>query len=292
MRYIIPISGKDSLATAIVQMRRQPDLPYEFMFNPTGAEYEEVFDWLDRVEIFLGSKIIHIGEDLKSIIEDYNYFLPSSGARYCTRRAKIEPMEKWLGQDECCIYYGIRADENRVGYENASGRITSILPLVEEDIGIEGVYDIITTHNLKPPSFFWTSVYKEVERRIGGGLLIRELLRPWQLDLLFAGRTRANCNFCWGQRLYEWVWCSETHPDLFWEAEKMEHLGGDDIFTWNSGRSLKWIWDNRRTIKKDRIDEVVKIIRRLSQGEIFFDGTEGGFKDILSVTSCGLFCGK
>lgn len=70
VRHIIPISGKDSLTTAIVQIKRNPELPYEFMFNPTGAEYPEVFEWLDNVEKFLGAKIIHVGEHLETIIED------------------------------------------------------------------------------------------------------------------------------------------------------------------------------------------------------------------------------
>lgn len=206
MRHIIPISGKDSLATAIVQLKRQPDLPYEFMFNPTGAELPEVFEWLEKVEVFLGQKIVRIGEDLESIIEDYGYFLPSSGARYCTRRSKIEPMERWLrGDDICMIYYGIRADEDRKGYENASGRLIPVLPLVEENINLEGVYHIIQQHDLKPPVFFWDRLKKEVVRILGGDSLIKTLLTDWQQDMLFTWRTRANCFFCYAQRLFEWV---------------------------------------------------------------------------------------
>jgi len=46
-RHIMPISGKDSLATALFQLAYEPDRPYEFMFNPTGAELPEVFTWLE-----------------------------------------------------------------------------------------------------------------------------------------------------------------------------------------------------------------------------------------------------
>lgn len=38
MRHIIPISGKDSAATALVQMAREPSLPYESDFAVLGAE--------------------------------------------------------------------------------------------------------------------------------------------------------------------------------------------------------------------------------------------------------------
>ena len=77
-RHIIPISGKDSLCTALVQIKINPDLNYEFVFNPTGAELPCVFDWLDKVELYLGKPIARVGKDLLEIIEDYNYFLPSS----------------------------------------------------------------------------------------------------------------------------------------------------------------------------------------------------------------------
>lgn len=42
IRHIIPISGKDSLCTAIVQ-RQAEALEYEYLFNPTGSELPEVF---------------------------------------------------------------------------------------------------------------------------------------------------------------------------------------------------------------------------------------------------------
>ena len=94
VRHIIPISGKDSLCTALVQMKDEPDLNYEFLFNPTGSELPEVFDWLKMVETYLGKPINHIGRPLLEIIEANNYFLPSRLARYCTRQSKIEPMLK------------------------------------------------------------------------------------------------------------------------------------------------------------------------------------------------------
>jgi len=115
MRHIIPISGKDSLATALVQIKRKPELNYEFVFNPTGAELPCVFDWINNVEKYLGKPIARVGEDLIEIIEDNNYFLPSRQSRYCTRQSKIEPFEKWIGKEDANVYYGIRADENRGG---------------------------------------------------------------------------------------------------------------------------------------------------------------------------------
>lgn len=291
MRHIIPISGKDSLCTAIVQLKRQPELDYEFVFNPTGAELPVVFDWIIAVEKYLGKKIVQIGDDLESIIEDNGYWLPSQNKRYCTKYSKIFPFERWLGKDICTVYYGIRADETREGYINASGRITVCLPLVEENIDINGVYQIIEEAGLKPPQFFWQSVYDEVCRLIGGEHFIKALLTPWQIDMLFSWRSRANCYFCFNQRHYEWIGLLEFYPDKFWHAEKMEHLGSNGIYSWCKV-PLAQLAKRAKSIKRTRIRKIVKLIQARKQGVLVFDDTEDGFSDILATTSCGLFCGK
>ena len=64
MRHIIPISGKDSLATALVQTTRYPNLPYEFLFNDVGCELPETYAWLDAVERKTGWKINRVGKCL------------------------------------------------------------------------------------------------------------------------------------------------------------------------------------------------------------------------------------
>jgi len=157
MRHIIPISGKDSLCTAIVQTEYKPNLKYEYLFNPTGAELPEVFDWLENIEKTMGIEIARVGEDLEALIEINGFFLPSRRARYCTRQSKIEPMIKHIGKDNATIYYGLRADENRGGFDNsASPNIYPVYPLKDFGIGIKQVYRIINDRGLKPPTFFWS----------------------------------------------------------------------------------------------------------------------------------------
>lgn len=291
IRHIIPISGKDSLATAIVQREKQPELPYEYVFNPTGAEFPEVIEWIKKVEAYLGSPIVFVGADLMEIIEDYNYFLPSSRARYCTRQAKIEPFEKWIGKDEAMVYYGIRADEKRQGYSSITGRITPVMPLVEAGYGINDVYRIIDEKGLKPPSFFWPQLYVSVAKIVGTETL-QSAFNPWQKAAMFAGRSRANCYFCFNQRLYEWAWLYETHRDLFDKAEAMEHLGGDKKFTWHNGESLESIGNRYKDLREKRARSIAKIIWANQQGVLAFPDDEDGFNDTLATTSCGLFCGK
>ena len=293
MRHIIPISGKDSLATAILQTAKKPELDYEYVFNPTGAELPEVFDWIENVGKYFGKEIVQVGENLEYIIsEKYNYFLPSQRSRYCTKESKLHPFVDWVGSEEAYAYYGIRADENREGFNNkTSPNITPFYPLQEAGINLEGVYIIINSVGLKPPTFFWLSMYEYVKDRLGFDP--KSILPEWIFDMLFAGRSRANCYFCFNQRYAEWVWLLEVHPDLFWNAESFENKGSDEIFTWSSNKkSLKQIADERQIIFEKRANQIIKAIYKYRQLRLFEDEGNKEIIDVLSIKSCGLFCGK
>lgn len=293
MRHIIPISGKDSLATAILQKELEPNLPYEYVFNPTGAELPEVYSWMKAVENYLGKKIIHVGQNLEAIIEMYNYFLPNQKARYCTRESKIEPFINWINGDQCTVYYGIRADENRKGFDNTlSPHIHAKMPLVEKNIDLKGVYLIINSKNLKPPTFFWESIYLEVCRIMGFD--VKDVIIEYEFDVLFAGRSRANCYMCFNQRLYELVWLLETYPKLFDKMEWYESQGGEKEYTWKRDYPMRKIRENAERIKKKRVYTICKFIAKKCQLELFLpqEEDEEDFYDILAVKSCGLFCGK
>ena len=116
MRHVVPISGKDSLATALVLKAHHPEIDAEYFFSDTGAELPETYAWLNKVETHLG-KINRIGKSLEEFIEKYQY-LPSRQARFCTNESKIRPMERLFRQeDKVHLYFGLRADEsNRIGY--------------------------------------------------------------------------------------------------------------------------------------------------------------------------------
>lgn len=292
MRHIIPISGKDSLATAIVQTTRKPDLDYEFVFNPTGLELPEVFEWIERVEAHLKKDIVRVGRNLKDIIAlEYNYFLPGPRSRYCTRQSKIEPFVEWIGGEECTVYYGIRADEDREGFNNqTSPNITPVYPLKESLIDLRAVYLIVNNFNLKPPTFFWKSVHAQVVSRLQEDP--RGYLPEWIFDSLFAWRTRANCDRCFNQAQYEWVGLLDNCPDRFQEAKAWEHLGGDGkVYHWNAHKSLEEIEQEADRIRNRRVNQIIKSIQRFKQFSLFKDD-DSSFIDVLSVKSCGLFCGK
>lgn len=289
VRHIIPISGKDSLCTAIIQ-RQRLEVDYEYLFNPTGSELPEVFVWLKKVEDFLGAKINHVGRDLQEIIAGNNFFLPSRLARYCTRQSKIEPMLKYIGDDEAEVYFGIRADEDRKGFSNLwSPNISCNYPLKDAGIGIEDVYKIINQYGLKPPVFFWDRLYKSVKSAIGFDPKVT--LPEWLFDSLFAWRSRANCFHCFNQRQYEIVGLWEHYPDLaekaLWYEKQGTSKGG---YTWRE-RPFDWYRDNSDAIFDNRVRKITYKIRQFQQLDLFSEQNDLDFINLFTG-SCGLLCGK
>jgi 3'-phosphoadenosine 5'-phosphosulfate sulfotransferase (PAPS reductase)/FAD synthetase len=127
MRHIIPISGKDSLAAAVVQMELQPNLPYELLHTDVGVDMPEVYAWLTKVEKCLQRPIVMVGKSLEQVIDEQG-MLPSPQVRFCTRIGKIEPMEQYIGGDQATVYFGIRADEERTGYVRGLPNINAVFP--------------------------------------------------------------------------------------------------------------------------------------------------------------------
>jgi hypothetical protein len=299
MRHIIPISGKDSLATALVQIAREPDLPYELFFNDVRAELPETYEWLNKVEKKLGKKIHRIGKSLEQIIYEKG-ILPAPKVRFCTCLSKIKPMEEWVGEDAATAYFGIRADEDRVGYSSSSHNITPKFPLQELGIGLPEVYRIVDSQELRPPTFLWQRMVDIVSEKLDarshtGFRLFRNAedtfarIPPHIFDRLFCWRSRPNCFFCLFQSKWEWVGLLEHHPELFDKAEKIEtDVGGKDRretpYTWRSDASLGEIRQNKDTIIARRAAQIMKALRTQ---KIVEDSN-----DLLQVTSCGLFCGK
>lgn len=297
MRHIVPISGKDSLATAIWQMAHDPNLPYEFVFNDTRAELPATYEWLDRVEATLGIKIIRIGKDLEQVINEQG-ILPSPRIRFCTERAKIIPMDQFIGKgNTATVYFGLRSDEpDRVGAFKTK-KLTPCYPLREAGIGIETVYRIVNTRGLLPPDFFWQRLYDAVAEHMGGLMGLCEQWPVWMRSRVFAWRSRPNCFFCFFQRRYEWVGLLEFYPDLFARAEEIEARVGNDPdcrrstgFQWiEEGYPLSKIRVNAGSIFQKRVSAVCKLINEAAQTKLF----ESALDEMdMAGTSCGLLCGK
>ena len=295
MRHIIPISGKDSLATAVVQTVRRPDLKYEYIYNDTRMELPDTYAWIDKVESVMGITITRAGKSLATIIAEQK-ILPSPLARYCTKLAKIYPMRDYIGKDDATVYIGIRADENRPGGQETKS-LTVNYPLKELGINLPLVYRIVEDKGLMPPSFFWVRIHDAVHSALGADAYIIEQLPRWIFDRTFAWRSRPNCFMCFYQRQYEWVGLLEHHPELFADAEKIEAESGyeNDIresrFYWlGKDKPLSYIRENSERIIQARIDAIVVMLMKTRQMELFTDALFDQLE--AAQTSCGLYCGK
>lgn len=294
VRHIIPISGKDSLATAIVQMAFEPDLSYEFIYNDTKAELPETYRWLDLVEKTLGIKITRIGKSLEAIIFEKG-ILPSANTRYCTQLSKIYPMNDWIGDEQSTIYIGLRHDEDRAGLTPSKNQSVKY-PLKERGIGLFAVYDICKSKNLMPPNFFWERLFKRVCEilQCDESVVRRELADEMIFSRAFAWRSRPNCFFCFYQRRYEWIGLLEFHPELFQKAEEIENqFAGDrreNAFFWIQDLPLSELKKKADYYFQKRAMDTAKMIHQKLQGDLFahiiIDDLD------LAQKSCGLFCGK
>lgn len=335
VKHLVPVSGKDSLTARLLLGEMNTGITYESFYNDTGMELPEVVGdpetgdrgWLGKVEDYIGQVILRIGASLKDIIYSQN-FLHSHQARYCTRMAKIFPMEEWIGMNtEAYVYYGIRYDEkDRKGYESFNSRfhIHPVYPLIDAKYTLPMVWQYLADRDLLPPQFFWQDLYERVMHKLMPhvtwfGLTKPEdfltKFKPWEQAILFAGRSRPNCHHCHYQRLYECVWLLETHEKLFWENVELEEevgtrervislneglwkdAGLEDVsytyvYSFNSRYSLREIASQAERIKQERVNDVVSVIIDCWKAELPSDVVMRKHSTMLDITSCGPYCGK
>ena len=147
--HIVPFSGgKDSTATALWLNEHEPR-DYIYVYNDTSAELPEVEACLRRAEQRFGKPIVRIVADLPEVIREQG-MLPSPRARYCTRMVKTHALDDWIGKRRAVLYIGIRADEQRVGYQVTRPNITVRYPLQEAGLGLADVWRMIETYELPP----------------------------------------------------------------------------------------------------------------------------------------------
>jgi len=154
VRHVLGISGgKDSAALAIYMKDKYPSLDIEYYTCDTGKELEETYQLITNLEIYLGKKIKLLkGADgsneapFDHFLKMYGGYLPSSNARWCTQKLKLEPFEKFVGDDNVISYVGIRGDEDREGYISRKPNIQSIFPF-RRNIWSEDVITKVLSNN-------------------------------------------------------------------------------------------------------------------------------------------------
>jgi hypothetical protein len=136
IRHVLGISGgKDSAALAIYLKDKYPNLDLEYYTSDTGKELDETYQLIENLKIYLGKpiQILQGGEGshldpFDHFLQSYGGYLPSSMSRWCTKKLKLEPFEKYVGDDLVVSYVGIRGDEDREGYISKRTNIQSIFP--------------------------------------------------------------------------------------------------------------------------------------------------------------------
>jgi 3'-phosphoadenosine 5'-phosphosulfate sulfotransferase (PAPS reductase)/FAD synthetase len=217
-RHVLGLSGgKDSAALAVYMRDHYPELDIDYFFTDTGEELPEVYEFLGRLEGYLGKPIARLNpkRDFKFWLREYNHFLPSAQTRWCTRKLKLAPFEQWvrpwlIAGDKVTSYVAIRADEEyREGYAAKADNLFVQLPFREDGIDKPGVVDILESSGLGYPKYY-----------------------EW--------RSRSGCTFCFFQQKIEWVRLKERHPDAFEAAKALEKdaLEHGSPFTWSKGESL------------------------------------------------------
>jgi hypothetical protein len=157
VRHVLGISGgKDSAALAIYVKTKYPTIDLEFYSCDTGKELDETYQLIRNLEVYLGIKIKLLqgaensSEDpFDHFLKMYGGYLPSSTSRWCTKKLKLEPFEKYVGTDPVVSYVGIRGDEDREGYISTKKNIQSIFPFRKNIWSQDVMNKLLANQNLE-----------------------------------------------------------------------------------------------------------------------------------------------
>ena len=185
----------------------------EYVFSDTEKELQETYDYLAKLEAYLGQKIIRLTHGTMTfddLLKARRGFLPSPQMRWCTQYLKIAPFERYVGDDNVVSYVGLRADEaHRRGYVSSKKNIRTVFPLIEAGFNKQDVARLLEDSGLGFPDYY-----------------------KW--------RSRSGCFFCFYQQRVEWVGLLENHPELFRQAMEYERVDTEtgERYTWVQGESL------------------------------------------------------
>jgi 3'-phosphoadenosine 5'-phosphosulfate sulfotransferase (PAPS reductase)/FAD synthetase len=274
-RHVLGISGgRDSAALAVFMRQHHPELSVEYFFTDTGKELPEVYDFLGRLEGFLGQPIVRLNpdRDFDFWLGQYKHFLPSVQTRWCTRQLKIRPFEAWIRPDldagvSVTSYVAIRSDESqREGHASKHANLTVRLPFREHGVDLAGVKELLEASGVGLPAYY-----------------------DW--------RSRSGCTFCFFQQKIEWVHLKERHPEAFEEAKRYEKLAREHSspFTWSSSESLEELEQPERIeeIRARHAQRVARIAAARRPGVLQGEDAASDVEEIYGTSGKGcLACHK
>ena len=274
VKHVLGLSGgRDSAALAVYMRQHHPELEIEYFFTDTGKELPEVYEYLGRLEGFLGQPIRRLNpdRDFDFWLRQYNDFLPSPQTRWCTRQLKLRPFEHWIRPMlECGItihsYVAIRSDEQyREGYSSKHDNLVVKLPFKQAGIDKAGVLEILEGAGIGLPKYY-----------------------RW--------RTRSGCTFCFFQQKIEWVRLREQHPEAFNEAKAYEKnaVENGSPFTWSHGESLEDLEQPARIaqIRNDHDRRLARMQSKIQPNPLRPDIEPLDIDDLYGKTKVCLACHK
>lgn len=221
--HILSLSGgKDSTALAFFIKDTMPEIheKIEYVFCDTECELPETYDYLNKIEVFLGKPITRLKpyRSFEHLFQIYK-FLPAIVNRWCTVELKTKVYRKYIydkigrNLDNSVIYtyVGIRADERGRGLSSSvyDSHIITKFPFQDYEIYKSDVMDILEKSGIGVPDYY-----------------------KW--------RKRSGCYFCFYQSKNDWLNLYENHPDLFFKAMEFEKFNkdGSKLYGWNMDMKL------------------------------------------------------
>ncbi len=201
--HILSLSGgKDSTALAFFMKENMPEIfeKLELVFCDTECDLPETYDYLNKIEIFLGKKITRIKPEVsfEHLMLLHNYF-PSPIKRWCTVELKTKPFKNFIvnkfknNQYIIYLYIGIRADElERAEFNKYNDtKIKEVYPFVNYGMVYSDITKILEETGIGIPKYYeWAN--------------------------------RSGCYFCPCQSKNNWLNLYEHHPHLFFKAKEYE----------------------------------------------------------------------
>lgn len=248
VRHILSISGgKDSAALAIYMRDRIPDM--EYVFCDTHEELPETYEFIDKLEVFLGKPVNRLNSDrpFEHHLRIKGFYLPSPRVRWCTAAMKLKPFEAFVGSHNVLSYIGIRGDEDREAYISTKPNIRAVYPFREDGLGIQDIYRILEESGVGLPRYY-----------------------SW--------RSRSGCYFCFFQRKIEWVGLLENHPNLFEKARQFENMKCENgkRYTWSERESLEEL------VQPERIKTIKRMHRKAMERQRSHMGPNARLIDVFS----------
>jgi hypothetical protein len=288
VRHILSLSGgKDSAALAVYMSNRQMWRDYfglrglgevepielEYLFMDTGKELPETYEYLHKLQAYLGKPIKRVTAPLDFdfyLKGDYFSMLPSAQMRWCTRIMKLRPFEEECGSDTVMSYIGIRADEDRDGYISHKPNIKPFYPFKEDGIVRKDVFQMLEVAGLGLPGY-----YDKISLSSEDGQNVE------------VGRSRSGCTFCFFQQKVEWLWLLEKHPAAYEEALLIER-NKENGYTWSQGETLHQLKERKAEIISDYLKRKERLARTTKSNTKLIDLVEDSDMQEESEASCAI----